>query len=246
MGCEQIREILSAHLDGEAGPEETARAQAHLDGCAACRQWLDGAAAVTRLARLAVQPPMTGMPDVRLDAAPGRIRARVVAVLRVLLAVLGAMQILLGVAQAAMPAMAGMAMSGHAEGATADHLLHETAAWNLAVGAGFLFIAARRTRPTGVLPILTAFVAALSLLSVDDMLSGAVAWSRLASHTLLLAGYAIVVVLARPGRRREDPPAGRTRSGARRWPLGRAADNVVPLRRGLPGQSTVHSGHRAA
>jgi hypothetical protein len=109
-----------------------------------------------------------------------------------------------------------------------------------------VFIAARRSRPAGVVPILTAFVAALSLLSLDDVLSGAVAWSRLASHTLILAGYAIVVALSRPGLRLDDPPSGTTTRRTRFLPLTVADDNVVDLPRRLRGQPTAHSKHRAA
>src|SRR5262245_15855613 len=246
MGCEQIREILSAQLDGEELPGEAAAADAHLAGCAACRRWLDDAAAVTRLARVGVAQADAGIPDVVLDAVPGPTRARLVTGLRLLLGLLGGVQILLAVGQVALPAMAAMDMTGHAEGATIDHLVHETAAWNLAVGAAFVFIAARRTRPTGVLPILTAFVAALSLLSLDDILSGAVEWSRLASHTLLLAGYAIVIALSRPGLRLDEPPSGTRRRYAARWRLGSGQDNVVELPRRLRGQPTARQDHRAA
>jgi predicted anti-sigma-YlaC factor YlaD len=245
MRCEQIREIISARLDGEDLPGESATADAHLAGCAACRKWLDDAAAVTRLARIGVAPPTLGVPDMVLDAAPRRGRARLVTGLRWLLGLLGAGQMLAAVAQVALPAMTGMAMTGHAEGASLDHLIHETAAWNLGVGAAFVFIAIRRTRPAGVVPILTAFVAALSLLSLDDLLSGAVAWSRLASHTLVLAGYAIVVALSRPGLRLDDPPSGSTGRRTAVRPLGATEDGVVELRR-LRGQPTAHTDQRAA
>jgi predicted anti-sigma-YlaC factor YlaD len=244
MRCEQIREALSARLDGEDTPDERAAADTHLKGCAACRQWLDDAAAVTRLARVGVVRPGRGVPDAVLDAVPGRSRARLVAALRMLLGLVGGVQFLLAVGQVALPAMTGMTMSGHAEGASLDHLIHETAAWNLAVGAAFVYIAVRRSRPTGVLPILTAFVAALTLLSLDDALSGAVTWGRLGSHTLLLAGYGIVIALSRPGLRLDDPPSGSRRHRTPRWRLRPPDDTVVALP--LRGQPTAHSHHRAA
>jgi predicted anti-sigma-YlaC factor YlaD len=246
MGCEQIREILSAQLDNEDLPGEAAAADTHLATCARCRRWLDDAAAVTRLARIRLPLPDMGIPDTVLDAAPGRGRTRLVAWLRVLLGGVGLVQILAAVAQAATPAMAGMAMSGHAEGASPDHLLHESAAWNLAIGAGFMYIAARRARPAGVVPILTVFVVTLSALSLDDLLAGAVSSGRLASHVLLLAGYAIVVALSRPRLRSDDPPTGTARRHPPRWRLPSVDDNVVDLPRRLRGQPTAHSNHRAA
>ena len=102
-----------------------------------------------------------------LRAAFGR--GPLVAVLRSALGLLGAVQLVLGLAQVG-------------RGATADHLhptgqhlWHESAAWNVAVGAGFLFVALRRSPPAGLLPMLSAFVGTLLLLSVNDLATGSVA-----------------------------------------------------------------------
>ena len=246
MGCDQIREILSAQLDNEDLPGEAAIADGHLTACPPCRRWLDDAATVTRLARISVPQPTTGLPDMMPAPAPRRGRARLVAGLRILLGVFGVVQVLAAIAQVTVPAMAGMTMSGRAEGASPDHLIHESAAWNLAIGAGFVVIAARRTRTAGVVAILTAFVVTLTVFSVDDLLAGAVSWGRLASHALLLAGYALVVVLSRPGLRPDDPPTGATGPHTPRWELPSGDDTVVELPRRLPGQATAYSQHQAA
>jgi anti-sigma factor RsiW len=37
MECREIREIISAYVDGEALPEEARRVEEHLGGCAECR-----------------------------------------------------------------------------------------------------------------------------------------------------------------------------------------------------------------
>jgi predicted anti-sigma-YlaC factor YlaD len=236
MGCGQWREALSARLDGEEDPDQAPLVDAHLGGCAECRQWYEDAAAVTRLARVGPVASVPGVPDSVLDAAPTRRRTRWAPVLRVLLGAVGAGQVLLGVAQMAGPAMSG-AMAGYGdgrmEGASVDHLVHESAAWNLAVGAGFLFIAWRRSRPAGVVPTLTAFVGVLTLMSLGDLVDGTVAPSRLASHALLLIGYGIVVALCRPSLN-QDPPVGTGwRRGAPRWRLDPSGENVVHLRRGV-------------
>jgi uncharacterized membrane protein len=86
------------------------------------------------------------------------------------------------------------------------------------IGAGFLFVAARRTPPTGLVPMLSAFVGTLMLLSVNDLATGRVESTRLVSHSFLLAGYAIVVAMSRvhqplPG------PTGRNSRNDRRWRL---------------------------
>jgi predicted anti-sigma-YlaC factor YlaD len=184
-----------------------------------CRQWQVDAAAVTRLARVGVAVPAAGVPASVLDAMPGRGRARLVGAMRIALGVLGAGQMLLTVVQTALSGMGGSMVAGRMDGAGAAHLLHESAAWNLAVGAGFILIAWRRHRPGGgVVPILTAFLAALTLMSLDDLISGTVSWSRLASHLLLVAGYVLVVVLSRPGIWPETPPTSgyRPRFGTHR------------------------------
>lgn len=51
MNCETWREVVSADLDGEATPAESAAVEEHLAECAACRRWAERAAVVTRRAR---------------------------------------------------------------------------------------------------------------------------------------------------------------------------------------------------
>jgi predicted anti-sigma-YlaC factor YlaD len=210
MGCEAVREALSAQLDGEDEASGRAEVDAHLDTCPACRSWLDGAARVTRLARTSPAPAVAALgPDALtaiLAAAPGRARARLALTLRAALGVLGAVQLLLALAQV----LAAGEGVGHLhgttlDGATPDHLWHESAAWNVAIGAGFVWIALRRTRPNGLVPTLTAFVAVLTLLSVVDVANGRVESVRLVSHGLILAGYLIILALLRPGLHTGDP-----------------------------------------
>jgi predicted anti-sigma-YlaC factor YlaD len=214
VGCERYREALSARLDGEDLPIEAAELDAHLAGCAGCRQWADDAAAVTRLARVQV---INRQPRVDGDAlATGRKRRpRLSRVLRVLLGVFGAAQFALGILQSA-GSETGHDHSGGPLGVNPGHLFHESAAWNVAIGAGFGWIALRRGRPVGALPMLTAFVALLGLLSVNDIAGGRVDSLRLLSHGFVVAGYAIVVALTRPSLDPGQPPASRLGS-ARRW-----------------------------
>ncbi|WP_341718718.1 zf-HC2 domain-containing protein [Micromonospora sp. FIMYZ51] len=233
MACEQWREILSAQLDGEATAEEQHTAAGHLETCAGCRGWLDAAATVTRRARTQV---VTDLPDLSEEilaaAPPPRTRrwrrplvaraphlvrrlaplAERVTGLRVALGLLGAVQLVLGLAQIGRSEMAGHL---HASG---QHLWHESAAWNVAVGAGFLFVALRRTSPSGLLPMLSAFVATLVLLSVNDLVASQVAVERLVSHGFLVVGYLITVLLA-GGSRQPGDPSDRSRPERSRWRL---------------------------
>jgi predicted anti-sigma-YlaC factor YlaD len=220
MDCEKCRESLSARLDGEDRISQGGAVDAHLQWCAACRDWFDTAARVTRLARIGLTLPSPGVPTSVLDAAPGPRRTRLAIAMRLALGLIGAAQILYAIAQIAGSTMGTMsiaAMSASVQGATPDHLLHESAAWNIGVGVAFLLISGKFARPASVVAILTAFVAALTLLTVSDLTTGEVSWGRVASHLLLLIGYLIVVTLSRPSISMHEPPSGREHD--RRWRL---------------------------
>jgi predicted anti-sigma-YlaC factor YlaD len=215
MGCEYWRAMLSAQLDGEDDPADRERVDTHLTGCAGCRQWLDGAAMANRLTRTAMARPTPDLSDAILAALPSPVavpatspptarasalrtpRGRLATALYAVLGAVGAVQLMLGLAQ-----VGGGTAGAHSHAAaglvaTPGHLWHESAAWNVAVGAGFLLVALRRSRPTGLVPMLTAFVAMLVLLSINDLTAGRVAADRLVSHGFVLVGYLVVIVLAR-------------------------------------------------
>lgn len=194
VGCERYREALSARLDGEQEPVPPAGTDAHLAGCADCRRWLDDAATVTRLARTRPAGALVDVTAAALAAAPGHGRARLALTLRTALGLLGVVQLGLGLWQVTAPPVDHLL---HGTGASPAHLWHETAAWNIAIGAGFVWVAARRSRAVGMLPILTVFIGALVLLSAADMLAGRVEPVRLASHGVVLLGYAIALALTR-------------------------------------------------
>jgi predicted anti-sigma-YlaC factor YlaD len=239
MACEQWREKLSAQLDGEDDPAERAGVDEHLAGCAGCREWLDRAATVNRLTRTGLVTDVPDLSDAIMAALAhpegarpatpqpktisGTIRAgwrrrlpedwrvRAATMLYVALAAVGAVQLILGLAQ-----VGGGAASLHVHtglDATPGHLWHESAAWNVAVGAGYLFIALRRSRPTGLVPMLTAFVGMLLLLSVNDLSAARVDATRLVSHGFVILGYLIVVALSRVAEGFAQPPGNRVSTG---------------------------------
>jgi predicted anti-sigma-YlaC factor YlaD len=221
--------MLSAQLDGEDEQGDRDRTDVHLSGCAGCREWLDRAASVNRLTRtslvgrvpdlsatiLAALPPAVASDQAAPDpaaqvAAGGRDRrSRLALALFVALGLVGAVQLILGLAQVGGGTTGGHSHAGAGLTATPGHLWHESAAWNVAVGAAFLFIALRRTRPTGVVPMLTAFVAMLLLLSVNDLTAGVVEASRLVSHGFVIGGYLLVVALSRVTAGPSAPPGER-------------------------------------
>ncbi|MFC8848031.1 MULTISPECIES: zf-HC2 domain-containing protein [unclassified Micromonospora] len=240
MGCTQWHEVLSAQLDGEETAAERSAAEQHLAGCRACRSWYDRAAAISRRARLTLAVARVDRIDALLAALPDRPRRRwrhrISLGLRFVLGLVGTLQLVLGLAQVGQGST-----GGHQHGAgtlTSGHLWHESAAWNVAVGAGFLFVAARRTPPTGLVPMLSAFVGTLMLLSVNDLAIGRVDPSRLVSHAFLLAGYAIVVAMSR-ARQSPDGPTGRAHRAGGRW---RLAEETTPPAPGLRLVPSAHHG----
>ncbi|WP_232534217.1 zf-HC2 domain-containing protein [Plantactinospora sp. KBS50] len=234
---------MSARIDGEDDPGERAPVDAHLHGCAACRRWQDDAVLVTRLARTGLVGPPPEVSEELLAALPlprrrlglparwrggaGLPRLRGLDVLlRAALGALGVVQVFLGLAQ-----VSGFTLTstGAHHGGDPYHLWHESAAWNVAIGAGFGWVALRRSRPTGLMPVLTAFVAVLGLLSVNDLVTGTVGVTRLLSHGLLVAGYVILAVLHRREPADPDSPPAERGTGGSRW-RARFADEAAPAR----------------
>jgi predicted anti-sigma-YlaC factor YlaD len=244
MACERWREMLSAQMDGEDDPADRPLVEEHLAGCAGCRQWLDRAATVNRLTRTGVA---TGVPDLTaaiLAAAPLSPPRKLVTTgrLYVALAGVGAVQLILGLTQ-----VGGGASGAHVHtglNATPGHLWHESAAWNVAVGAGLLFIALRRSRPSGLVPMLTAFVGMLLLLSVNDLSAARVDATRLVSHGFVIAGYLLVVALSRSTAGPAQPPGSRV-SGGSGWRADFTAEDEA-MARPAPGLRLVPRGPRTA
>lgn len=218
MRCEQCRDILSAGLDNEDAPDERAGAEIHLSECGPCQRWLADATQVTRLARMGVVADSADLADTVLarTSLSGRWRRRVAGAVRVALGVVGCAQLLIGLAQMTLAPAAEHDHAAAASGAVpAAHLSHESAAWNIAIGAGFLWIAARRVRPAGLMLVLTAFVGVLGLLSLNDLVTGRVQTERLATHAFVVAGYLLSFALTGQRFDRGEPPAGQRT--APRW-----------------------------
>jgi predicted anti-sigma-YlaC factor YlaD len=213
--CAECRQGISARLDGEDDPRTRAALDAHLISCPACRRWQDNAARVTRLARTGVAQPTPDLVDAVLARSRVATGVRWRAVLRVTLALIGVSQLVLFMTQVVNEGDSGG--STRMDGGSLLHFTHESAAWNIAVGIGFIWIAWKVGRAAGLVPTLTAFVAVLILLTGWDIGHGQVGLTRLSAHVLLLVGYVIVLVLAAPaagggafhllrrGRDRDDP-----------------------------------------
>ncbi|WP_053716718.1 zf-HC2 domain-containing protein [Saccharothrix sp. NRRL B-16348] len=204
MDCDTCREAVSARLDGEAGPVPADETDSHLDTCAACRQWQQDAAALTRSVRLR---PAVDVPDLTADvlaAAPPPPPVTRGWYWRMGLAGVAVAQLALGLAQV-LGVGTVHADPGHVGGEqVSTHLFNESTAWNLALGLGMLWTALRPRATSGLLPVTAAFVAVLVPFSVNDFVSGAAPLSRITSHAFLVLGLVLLVAVHRTHRAPED------------------------------------------
>ena len=138
----------------------------HLATCADCARWIEAATRLTRHTRVGTADTPDLVDPILDDAVlPIRRVLRGRRWLRVALVVVGLAQ--LGVA---LPSLFG----GSIDMAMSTHAAHETAAWNVALGAAFVATALRPRRA-----------------------SGEVAAGRLATHLGIVAELALVYALAR-------------------------------------------------
>jgi predicted anti-sigma-YlaC factor YlaD len=189
MTCDQIREAISARLDGEDPGVPGADVDAHLATCAGCRAFADGAGALHRSVRLAPAPEVPDLTPKVLAAIgsepDGAGDAGRTFVLRLVLAVLGLVQVAVAV-----PALFGE------DGGLAVHSARHLGSFSLALAVGFLFAAWRPTRVAGLLPVAVALVACLIGTSVLDVVDGRAAALSEASHVTEIAGLVAVWLLA--------------------------------------------------
>ena len=227
MRCDSIREALSALLDGEDPGLDRASVDEHLRACPGCRYWGDDAARINHLAALG--PAEDGAPPGLVDTVMGTYRvprrARLRHLARAGLLVVALLQLGIGVL-GLLPAASAPRHAGHGTLPGLDgHLGHEATAFNVAIGAALLWIAAKPRTARGPVPLLAVFVLALTGLSALDLVTGEVGWQRLASHLPAATGLLLTGVLARlhpapdpvPGHTSGDDSAGPARSGDHRW-----------------------------
>lgn len=191
MECSEVREHLSARLDDQETPAARATVDAHVDTCPVCRAWYDDAARITRMARIM---PAHATPDLVAAVMATAPRARrnpawIRTYLRVWLGALGAAQI----AISAQAVFAGDRLHIGAGG----HTLHESAAWEAALGVGFIWVAMQVRRAGGLLPTLATFSAVLVALEVTDLFAGRTSLVASIPHVVVITALGVVYWLTR-------------------------------------------------
>jgi predicted anti-sigma-YlaC factor YlaD len=237
VNCERYREAASARLDGEPLSLPAAALEDHLAACSDCAGWLATAERAGRALRISgLTPPDLSAQILHRVVLPASRLAWRRRLLRAGLAALGFVQWAL-----AMPALFGDNPGVRAGMPMGAHAAHESAAWNLAMGVAFLAVAVKPARAVGTLPILGTFVGVLAVLSVPDLLAGAVGTARLASHAGVLAGLVLVALISRWARLPAPRPviAGKPADGAAAAGLPGPRKGSAPGRRGGSGRRGV-------
>jgi predicted anti-sigma-YlaC factor YlaD len=170
----------------------TANLDQHLDSCPDCARWLADATRLTRQARLAaVEVPDLAEAITADVVLPTRRVLRRRRALRWALAVVALAQLAIAV-----PALAGIGVGM----AMSEHIAHESAAWDVAVGVAFLAAAAAPRRAAGLVPLLGTFVLVLAVLSIHDIVDREVTTVRELTHVATVLGLLLLVLLDRAER----------------------------------------------
>jgi predicted anti-sigma-YlaC factor YlaD len=193
MDCQIARTLLSASLDGETRPAEELTLGDHLGACPACRAYAADARSLHRIVRVA---PAEMVPDLTAEilaaTAPPATDSASGRGLRLGLVAIAVVQILI-----ALPGLLS----------PAEHTSH-LAAFDLALAAGFCWVAARPTRAlSGFLPIATVLVVLCAGLAVTDAARGYGETFRAVAHSLAVLGIISAWLLeAQTHRRAQNLP----------------------------------------
>jgi predicted anti-sigma-YlaC factor YlaD len=187
VDCEVAREALSARLDGEREPVPAPRVDEHVATCEPCREWYAVAVDHTQLLRR-----LSGRSQVAAVATPTEPATRPPATIwrRCALGLVGGLQLGLAVAQG-FGANIGTSAGYHAM--MSGHLLNESTAWSVALGAMMVIAAVRPGAAAGLTVVLAVYV-------VSDTLSGAVTVGRILSHLPVLLGTVLALLVCRDAR----------------------------------------------
>lgn len=192
--CEQCRKALSARMDGEEPGLPDGALDVHLTTCAGCREFTAAVGALDVLATGSAGTPPDRSADimsvVRAERRAAQRRPQPVPVARLALGLVGIAQLL-----TALPFMWSL---------TGAHTVRDLAAFELALGVGFVVAAVRPVTAAGLLPTAAALVAILAVVVVGDVAGGRVGAGAEAAHATELVGVALLWLMA-PGRTRPRP-----------------------------------------
>jgi predicted anti-sigma-YlaC factor YlaD len=188
MECERAREAISARIDGEDPGVPDGALQAHLDGCASCRDWQQRAHVMTRRARLGgtfLDRDLTGQVLAAIPAASPRRRLR--------LSLRGA---LLAAALAQLAITVPLLVLGHDHDA-GPHAAHELGSFDLALAIAFAVGAIRPALSAGLAWTCAIAAAGLAGTAIADLIGGQAIGADEAQHLIAVAGAVLLIWQAR-------------------------------------------------
>lgn len=193
MDCDVAREALSARIDGEREQIPAARVDEHLADCGSCRQWQADAVEQTQLLRRLAGRSQLSAVRPRTPPVPEPRRSPAVSWQRWALGAVGVVQLVLAVAQAL------GAHLGVPHAAMGGHVLNESTAWSAALGVVMVAAAVRPPVAGGLMWVLGAFAAVLSVYVVGDAVAGRVTADRVLTHLPVLFGAVLAWLVWRSG-----------------------------------------------
>lgn len=187
MRCDQIREAMSAGMDGETTSLERAVVDAHLAECPRCRTFASGAADLHRRVRVRRAEVVPDLSTAILVAAPSPAGRPARPWARYALLAVALCQLALAV-----PTL----VLGDGPGGSV-HVIRELGSWDVALAASWLAVAWHPRRAAGLLPFALALAVVMVATAVLDVSSGRTPAVGESAHLLDLAGLALVWSLAR-------------------------------------------------
>ncbi len=193
MDCHDVRESLSAALDGESSPISSELTAAHVRGCPACREWQSAAHEIVRRLRLtsmSLDHDLSGAVLSRWapEPAPPLLQR--------------ALLLLIGIAQLAVTVP--LLLLGHDSEGT-RHVAHELGSFDLALAVAFV-VGALRPRLSSGLAWPCGFAAAglLATALIDIGMGETPGFDEL-QHGVAVVGAALLFWGARASTRVETP-----------------------------------------
>lgn len=189
-GCDQIREALSARLDGEPSPVAADVLEAHLGACGECGDWLAKVEEVTSAVRrhLPEAPDLTAsiLASVHAQATPESeaTHRKRRATMRLALGLTALMQLAM-----AIPMLLGLGDIAHTS--------REAASFDIAVAFGFALAAWRPDLARAFVPVAFVLAGCLIVTSIFDIVEGAARFAHEVGHIAALAQAALLWGLSR-------------------------------------------------
>lgn len=184
--CTAVRESISARADGEEPLLDVSACDTHIAGCAECRAFATGLAPLLRASRLRTAEAVPDLTGAILTAAAEDRVARGAARQDQVRGVLA----LVGVAQAVVAIVSLLTDGGL-------HLGRELAAWELALGVGFVVAALQPSRATGMVPMVAVLSLTVIVGAIGDLAAGTTTLLAEAGHLVEVVGVLLVVAVSR-------------------------------------------------